>query len=126
MQDANRRRISSCEGGAVPHDYEYWIPSAFKCAAKLPDTTVRSLQDAVDEVVGVSNGEVLSVHQLRSRRVGRHVHVDLILVVDESSGVHRAVEWKQKVKAAITHRVPRVKDVVVEIATPEQLAAVAR
>ncbi|KAG1707035.1 hypothetical protein DVH05_026231 [Phytophthora capsici] len=93
------------------------------CDAKLPDTTVRSLQDAVDEVIGISNGVVLSVHQLRSRRVGRHVHVDLVLVVDDGSGVHRAVEWKQKVKAAITHRVPRVKDIVVEIATPEQLAA---
>ncbi|KAL4162564.1 hypothetical protein PRNP1_003100 [Phytophthora ramorum] len=95
------------------------------CDAKLPDSTVRSLDKAVAAVVGNSNGEVLEVRQLRSRRVGRHIHVDLTLVVDDASPVHRAVEWKQKVKGAIKHQVPRVKDVVVEIASPEQLAAAA-
>ncbi|ETK75249.1 hypothetical protein F441_18503 [Phytophthora nicotianae CJ01A1] len=94
------------------------------CDAKLPDTTIMNLQKAVDGVIGNSNGAV-QVRQLRSRKVGRHIHVDLTLVVDDASGVHRAVEWKQKVKGAIKNQVPRVKDIVVEIATPEQLAATA-
>ncbi|KAG3097484.1 hypothetical protein PI124_g8125 [Phytophthora idaei] len=95
------------------------------CDAKLSDTTIRNLEKAVDGVVGNSNGDVLEVRQLRSRKVGRHIHVDLTLVVNDASGVHRAVEWKQKVKAAIKNRVPRVKDILVEIATSEQLAATA-
>ncbi|KAG7380872.1 mitochondrial metal transporter [Phytophthora pseudosyringae] len=102
-----------------------WDSTKELCDAKLSDATVRSLEKAVGGVVGNSNGEVLQVRQLRSRKVGRHVHVDLTLVVDGAAGVHRAVEWKQKVKAAIKHQVPRVKDILVEIATPEQLAAVA-
>lgn len=102
-----------------------WDATKELCDAKLPDMTIRSLEKAVDEVVGNSNGDVLSVRQLRSRRVGRHIHVDLTLVVDDAASVHRAVEWKQKVKGAIKHRMPRVKDIVVEIATPEQLAATA-
>ncbi|KAF4148131.1 dimerization domain of Zinc Transporter [Phytophthora infestans] len=93
------------------------------CDTKLPDTTIKSLEKAADSVVGTSNGGVLQVRQLRCRKVGRYIHVDLTLVVDDASGVHHAVEWKQKVKNAIKHQVPRVKDIVVEIATPEQLAA---
>ncbi|KAJ8518541.1 hypothetical protein ON010_g18194 [Phytophthora cinnamomi] len=102
-----------------------WDATKELCDAKLPDTIIRSLEKAVDEVVGNSNGEVLGVRQLRSRMVGRHVHVDLTLVVDDAAPVHRTVEWKQKVKGAIKHKMPRVKDIVVEIATPEQLAATA-
>ncbi|KAE8982535.1 hypothetical protein PR003_g24308 [Phytophthora rubi] len=102
-----------------------WDATKELCDAKLPDATITSLEKTVNEVVGNSNGDVLSVRQLRSRRVGRHIHVDLTLVVDEAASVHRTVEWKQKVKCAIEHRMPRVKDIVVEITTPEQLAATA-
>ncbi|GMF66704.1 unnamed protein product [Phytophthora fragariaefolia] len=102
-----------------------WDATKELCDAKLPDATVRNLEKAVDEVVGNSNGEVLSVRQVRSRLVGRHIHVDLTLVVDDAATVHQAVEWKQKMKGAIKHRMPRVKDIVVEIATPKQLAATA-
>ncbi|RMX64631.1 hypothetical protein KXD40_009196 [Peronospora effusa] len=95
------------------------------CDAKVSDTTIKRLEKAVNKVIGSSGGEVLGVRQLRSRKVGRHIHVDLTLVVDDASAVHRAIEWKQKAKRAIKHTIPRVNDIVVEITTPEQLTAMA-
>jgi cation diffusion facilitator family transporter len=100
-----------------------WDATKELCDAKLADTTVRKLQQAADAVLRNSNGQVREIRQLRSRKVGRHIHVDLTLVVDDASSVHAAVAWKQQVKDAIKHQVPRVKDIVVEIASPEQLLA---
>ncbi|KAG2522050.1 hypothetical protein BBI17_006815 [Phytophthora kernoviae] len=102
-----------------------WESTKELCDAKLSDTILRSLEKTVGDVIATSKGEVLEVRQLRSRKVGRHVHVDLNLVVDNTSPValERAVEWKQRVKSAIKNKVPRVKDVVVEITTPDQVSS---
>ncbi|RLN58465.1 hypothetical protein BBJ29_004618 [Phytophthora kernoviae] len=102
-----------------------WESTKELCDAKLSDTILRSLEKTVGDVIATSKGEVLEVRQLRSRKVGRHVHVDLNLVVDNTSPValERAVEWKQRVKGAIKNKVPRVKDVVVEITTPDQVSS---
>ncbi|RLN87462.1 hypothetical protein BBJ28_00019379 [Nothophytophthora sp. Chile5] len=102
-----------------------WDAAKELCDVQLPPTIVASLQRAVDGVIEASNGEIRAVHQLRSRKVGRHIHVDLTLVLDDASPVslERAVEWKQQVKNAIQHEVPRVKDIIVEIATPEPVAS---
>ncbi|POM77119.1 Cation Diffusion Facilitator (CDF) Family [Phytophthora palmivora] len=100
-----------------------WESTKELCDAKLPNTTIQVLEKAVDDVIGNSNGEILSVRQLRSRMVGRQIHVDLTLVVDDASSIDHVMNWKQKVKGEIKHKMPRVKDIVVEIATPQQLAA---
>ncbi|CAH0477610.1 unnamed protein product [Peronospora belbahrii] len=100
-----------------------WNSTKELCDAKLSDTIIKRLESAVDGVIASSDGKVLGVRQLRSRKVGRHIHVDLTLVVDNASALDRAVEWKQKVKSAITHNIPRVNDIVVEITTPEQLVS---
>ncbi|TMW61788.1 hypothetical protein Poli38472_010851 [Pythium oligandrum] len=93
------------------------------CDAQLPAKTVAKLNSAVQSVVDASHGEIQSVQQLRSRKIGRQLHVDLTLVMRESPVVpfDRACEWKQRVKAAIQHRMPRVKDIIIELATPTEL-----
>ncbi|KAG7397934.1 mitochondrial metal transporter [Phytophthora boehmeriae] len=102
-----------------------WESTKELCDAKLSDSTLRSLEKAVDDVVATSKGDILEVRQLRSRKVGRHIHVDLNLVVDSTSpaALQRAVQWKQTVKGAIQHKVPRVKDIVVEITTADQVSS---
>lgn len=91
------------------------------CDAQLPEKIVQSLDTAVQEVVRQSNGEILTVQQLRSRRIGRNVHVDLTLVLtNETLSVEHACVWKERVKAAIRREVPRAKDILVELSTPQQ------
>lgn len=92
------------------------------CDAQLPAPLVRSLEDAVDSVVQASDGAIVAVEQLRSRRVGRDVHVDLTLMLQATAGdsvsFQQACEWKEHVKRAVRRQVPRVTDIVVELATP--------
>ncbi|KAI9910525.1 hypothetical protein PsorP6_010222 [Peronosclerospora sorghi] len=102
-----------------------WDSITELCDVRLSDLTIKSLVNAVDDVVQRSRGEIVGVHQIRSRKVGRHIYVDLTIVVNDAAAVHRAVEWKQTVKNTIKHRIPRVKDIVVELTTPTQLVAVA-
>ncbi|KAJ0396270.1 hypothetical protein P43SY_003857 [Pythium insidiosum] len=94
------------------------------CDAQLSPRVVRKLHDAVDSVVQASGGEIQGTSHLRSRKIGRQLHVDLTLVISDSHGVtfERACDWKQRVKRAIQRDVPRVKDVIVELATPSQTA----
>lgn len=100
-----------------------WESTKELCDAKLPEKIIASLNKAASDVVRNSNREVLQVCQLRCRKVGRYIYVDLTLVLNDACDVHRAIEWKRKVKDAMKNQVPRVKDIVVEIATPEQLSA---
>ncbi|KAJ0405326.1 hypothetical protein ATCC90586_008139 [Pythium insidiosum] len=57
---------------------------------------VQELHDAVEAVVRASQGELQGVKSLRSRKIGRQLHVDLTLVVSDRLGVsfERACEWK--------------------------------
>jgi cation diffusion facilitator family transporter len=90
------------------------------CDAQLPASVVGALEEAARGVVLESEGEIREIRQLRSRRIGRHVHVDLTLVVDEGVSMHRACQWKERSKRSIKAAVPRVKDIIVELATPSQ------
>uniref|UniRef100_M4B9Q2 Uncharacterized protein n=2 Tax=Hyaloperonospora arabidopsidis (strain Emoy2) TaxID=559515 RepID=M4B9Q2_HYAAE len=96
------------------------------CDAKLPDPITQRLEKAVDDVIKASGNEIVGVRKLRSRKVGRHVYVDLTLLVDDGSTMPQAVEWKQKVKNAIVQKLPQVKDIVVEVATTTQLVTSTR
>lgn len=90
------------------------------CDAQLPKRIVQSLDHAVQEVVNQSKGEIVAVQQLRSRRIGRNVHVDLTLVMNSELSFEHACAWKDRVKAAIRREVPRVKDIIIEFSTPQQ------
>ncbi|GLE06401.1 hypothetical protein PINS_up015648 [Pythium insidiosum] len=94
------------------------------CDAQLSPRVVHKLEHAVESVAATSHGEIHGVKNLRSRKIGRQLHVDLTLVISDRHGVsfERACEWKQQVKRAIQRDVPRVKDVIVELATPTQSA----
>ncbi|KAJ0391814.1 hypothetical protein ATCC90586_011723 [Pythium insidiosum] len=74
---------------------------------------VQELHDAVEAVVQGSQGELRGVKSLRSRKIGRQLHVDLTRVVSDRHGVsfERACEWKRQ-----------VKDVKVELTTPAEPA----
>ncbi|CAI5721212.1 unnamed protein product [Hyaloperonospora brassicae] len=87
------------------------------CDAKVPDPVLESIASAVGDVMNASKGEVVGVRRLRCRKVGRHVHADLTVLVDGALPVHEAVKWQQEVKRAIEHKVPPVNDIVVELAT---------
>ncbi|TYZ61763.1 hypothetical protein PybrP1_012795 [[Pythium] brassicae (nom. inval.)] len=101
------------------------------CDAQLPAPLVQRVAAAVDSVVRDSSGAIVAVEQLRSRRVGRDVHVDLTLVLrataddndrdtdTDSVTFQQACEWKERVKRAVRRQVPRVKDIVVELSTPK-------
>lgn len=93
------------------------------CDAQLPDKLVAKLDRAVQSVVAQSGGEIIEVRQLRSRKIGRRLHVDLTLVLRDGHhavSFERACEWKERVKDTIRHDVPRVKDIVVELAASSQ------
>uniref|UniRef100_K3X9E4 Cation efflux protein cytoplasmic domain-containing protein n=1 Tax=Globisporangium ultimum (strain ATCC 200006 / CBS 805.95 / DAOM BR144) TaxID=431595 RepID=K3X9E4_GLOUD len=92
------------------------------CDSQLSEKIMHSLEDAVEGVVSSSNGDIVEVKQLRSRRIGRNLHVDLTLVMSDSGSLsfEKACEWKDKVKVAIQRNVPRVKDIIIELATPQQ------
>ncbi|CEG45586.1 cation diffusion facilitator family [Plasmopara halstedii] len=94
-----------------------WTATKELCDVKISENIIKKLEKAAAEVIENSNGDVLQIRQLRCRKVGRHIYVDLTLVVSDGCDVHQAVEWKQKVKSAMKNQVSRVKDVVVEIAT---------
>jgi cation diffusion facilitator family transporter len=96
------------------------------CDAQLPAKTVQKLHAATQSVLDASNGEIVAVRQLRSRKIGRHLHVDLTLVMrdgDEPVTFEQACEWKQRVKDAIQRDVPRVKDMIIELATSAQASS---
>lgn len=90
------------------------------CDAQLPASVVGALEEAARAVVIESEGEIREIRQLRSRRIGRHVHVDLTLVVDEGVNMRCACQWKDRAKRSLKAAVPRVKDIIVELATPAQ------
>lgn len=90
------------------------------CDAQLPEKIVQSLDYAVQQVVSQSNGDIVAVHQLRSRRIGRNVHVDLTLVMNSTLSFEHACAWKEQVKTAIRREVPRVKDIIIELSTLQQ------
>ncbi|KAJ0405325.1 hypothetical protein ATCC90586_008138 [Pythium insidiosum] len=94
------------------------------CDAQLAPQVVQELHDAAEAVVRASQGELRGVKSLRSRKIGRQLHVDLTLVVSDRHGVsfERACEWKRQVKHAIQRDVPRVKDIIVELTTPAEPA----
>lgn len=97
-----------------------WSAVKELCDAQLPDKIVHNLQHAVDGVVHRSGGEIVSIKQLRSRFIGRNVHVDLTLVLSDGLSFQQACAWKAEVKNAIAREVPRAKDIIVELSTAEQ------
>ncbi|KAJ0400528.1 hypothetical protein P43SY_008391 [Pythium insidiosum] len=101
-----------------------WDAERDLCDAQLAPQVVQELHDAVEAVVRASQGELRGVKSLRSRKIGRQLHVDLTLVVSDRHGVsfERACEWKRQVKHAIQRDVPRVKDIIVELTTPAEPA----
>lgn len=97
-----------------------WSAVKELCDAQLPDKIVHNLQHAVDGVMNRSGGEIVSVKQLRSRFIGRNVHVDLTLVLSDGLSFQQACAWKEEIKNAISREVPRAKDIIVELSTAEQ------
>ena len=72
------------------------------------------IRQIVRDVAGVR-----SLHAVRTRRFGSHLHVDLHVLVDPELSVRAGHDISEEVKRALMEREPRVLDVVVHLEPAE-------
>lgn len=95
------------------------------CDGQLAPKTLERIALSVNNVVSSNTPEIVGVRHLRGRKLGRQLHVDLTIVLDDTNGVSfaRACELKRLVRNAIQAEIPRVTDVVIELAQPAHEAS---
>lgn len=78
--------------------------------AALPEALLKSIGDIALSVAGVEH-----VHEIRGRRSGQHLIVDLKLEMDPRMTVERSHELATLVKRRIFETLPRVGDVMIHV-----------
>ncbi len=80
----------------------------------LEDNELKEIQDCAQEVPGV-----ISLHDVRSRRVGGEVFIDLHVLVDPECSVTEGHHIGENLRKRLIHKFAEVEDILVHIDTEE-------
>ena len=83
--------------------------------AELADTGVSEDVRVKIQTLAKTTDGVISVHAIRTRRIGGGIHVDLHIMVDGTISVHQGHDISKAVKQRLFEKGPEIVDVVVHL-----------
>jgi len=83
--------------------------------AELADAGVSSDVRVQIRALVLSSDDVISIHGIRTRKVGSGIHVDLHIMVDGNKSVRRGHDISEAVKQRLLDKGPHVVDVIVHL-----------
>ncbi len=83
--------------------------------AELSDTGVSADTRAKIQTLAQTTEGVISVHAVRTRRIGGGIHIDLHIMVDGAMSVHQGHSISKAVKQRLFEKGPEIVDVVVHL-----------